>query len=136
MTATYFPSAEEFREIIAPVVADAVEQLGSVVTLFPVAETEQLDGSTVVAVSGSPVEDVMMKLRSVTTEQARETFGVDTVVTMTGKMTRDNDIALRTVVEVTGADFAGQVLQVVAIIERPLSDSYLLGLVSFTGDLS
>lgn len=137
MTAAhFFPTAEEFRSILAPVVSDAIEQLGSIADLFPVGETEQADGSTIVGVSGPAVEDVPIKLTELTNEQAQEVFGRDAVVTMQGKVMRDQEVLLDYVFEVTGGDFAGRVLQVKSIIENPLSDSYLLGLIDFSGDLS
>lgn len=129
VTASYFPTADEMRSMLAPVARDAETQLGSKVSLFTVARVRRADGSYGLPVSPTAgATGVPMKLTSVTLERAQEVFGLNTDVRMTGKTSRANPFLPGHVLTVTEGDFAGQAFEVTKVVEKPLSDSYVLGL--------
>jgi hypothetical protein len=129
MSGTFFPSADEMRGMLAPVARDAEQQLGSRVTLFTMTRVKRPDGTygpdQAVSTGDSKVP---VKLTSVTLEKAQEIFGADTDIRMTGKMARITTMLPGMILSVTDGDFANQSFEVTTIVERPLSDSYVLGL--------
>lgn len=129
----FFPTAGEMRGMLAPVARDAEAQLGSRAAFFTVTRVRRPDGSygPVVPVS-TGATNVPIKLTSVTLERAQEIFGLDTDIRMTAKTSRANEITIGLIVTVTDGDFAGQSFEVTQLVERPLSDSYVLGLKEHT----
>lgn len=128
MSTAVFPTADEMREMIAPIARDAEAQLGSLVSLFTIDQVRRADASYG---PGTPVPVATaqaMKLTSVTLERAQEVFGLDTDVRMTGKTSRATAIVPGLVLSVTSGDFSGQTFEVTKVVEKPLSDSYVLGL--------
>jgi hypothetical protein len=129
MSGTFFPSADEMRGMLAPVARDAEQQLGSRVTLFTMQPVRRPDGSYGPAQPVSTGDThVPVKLKSVTLEIAQEIFGAGTDIRMTGKMARIITMLPGMILSVTEDDWEGQSFEVTKIIERPLSDSYVLGL--------
>jgi hypothetical protein len=125
----FFPSADEMRGMLSPVARDAEAQLGSLASFFTVTRVKRADGtfgpSPPVSTGATKIP---IKLTSVTLERAQEIFGIDTDVRMTAKTSRAEAIAPGMIVTVTDGDFAGQSFEVTQVVERPLSDSYVLGL--------
>lgn len=133
MTASYFPTADEMRGMLAPVARDAEKQLGSKASLFTVTRVRRGDGSYGPPTTPAAIaSDIPIKLTSVTLERAQEVFGLDTDVRMIGKTSRANAILPGMVFTITGGDFSGQTFEVTKRVERPLSDSYVLGLKEHT----
>lgn len=131
---TLFPSAAEMRGMLGPVVKDAVEQLGSIADIYALAPIKKRDNS----VSTNPAlaaSDVRIKLDQISAEDVQEIFGLNPTIMMKGKMTRENFVEPGMVMEITAGDFAGRWLKIEKVIEKPLSDSYVLGL-SDTGALT
>jgi hypothetical protein len=128
MSTSVFPSAAELKAIAGPLVEDAVEQLGSVVDIHAIVPTKQPDNSYIDTpqLLGS---DVKMKLKMLTSEQAQEIFGKESVVEMKGLMTDETAVEADHLIEVTAGDFAGRWLRVEKVVEKPLANSYMLGLV-------
>jgi hypothetical protein len=127
VTAGYFPTADEMRGMLSPVARDAEKQLGSRATLFTMTAVRRPDGSYGPAQPVSTgATKVPVKLTSVALERAQEIFGLDTDVRMMGKTSRANAIAPGLIISVTDGDFAGQSFEVTKVIEKPLSDSYVL----------
>ena len=125
-----FPTLAEVQAIAAPIVADAAVQLGSKVDVHSIVSERQRDGSSkdVPRASG---HDVAVRLKMLTTEQAQEIFGKETIVTMRGSLSRASvTVEAGNVIEVVEGEFAGKWLRVEKLIEKPLTDSYLLGLVT------
>jgi hypothetical protein len=135
MPATYFPSEAQFQAWLGPVVKDAAEQVGSVADVYQLADVRQPDNSVVKEANNLPAQDVAIRLVQITNEQAQETFGENAVVQYEGHMSRVIVVGVDDVFEITSGDFAGQNLQVTKVLNRPLSDSYLLGLVDYEGEL-
>jgi hypothetical protein len=129
VTASYFPSADEMRAMLSPVARDAEKRLGSKASLFTITRVRRADGSY--GPPTTPTEsavDIPIKLTSVTLERAQAVFGLDTDVLMTGKTSRANALLPGMVFTITDGDFSGQSFEVTKRVERPLSDSYVLGL--------
>jgi hypothetical protein len=131
----FFPLAQQIRSIAAPIVADAASQLGSRANIYQLAAVRQADGSTVLETNNLPAAIVAIRLSKPSTVKLQETFGQNTNVTTKGSMSRVIPVLPDDVFEITEGDFAGQVFQVVSVINRQLSDSYLLGLVDYEGEL-
>jgi hypothetical protein len=129
VTVALFPSADEMRAMLSPVARDAETQLGSLVSLFTMTRVKRPDGTYGPATPVSTGDTkVPVKLTSITLERAQEIFGLDTDVRMSGKMARIVTIVPGMILSVTDRDFAGQSFEVTKVVERPLSDSYVLGL--------
>jgi hypothetical protein len=125
----FFPSANEMRAMLAPVARDAEQQLGSLVSFFTETRVRRADGSYGPAAPVSTGDTkVPVKLQQVSLETAQEIFGVDTDVRMTGKTSRSVEIVPGLVFSVTDGDFADRAFEVTQVIERPLSDSYIMAL--------
>lgn len=135
MPGTYFPSEAQMQGWLAPVVKDAAEQLGSIADVYQIADVRQPDGSTAKAPNTLPAQNVPIRLVQITNEEAQEIFGAGAVVGYEGHMSRVVEVHPDDVFEITSGDFAGQNLRVTAVLNRPLSDSYLLGLVDYEGEL-
>lgn len=138
MTTSYFPTADEMRGMLSPVARDAETQLGSRATLFTMTRVRRPDGSygpaqpvatgaTKVPVKLSPVTRIS-EGELVARRRVQEIFGMDIDVHMLGKTSRANAIEPGTLLSITGRDYSGQTFEVVAMVEQPLSDSYVLGL--------
>lgn len=125
-----FPSLEEVQAIAAPIVADAAVQLGSKCDVHEIVSVRQPGGSY----KDTPqlaASDVSIRLKMHTTEQAQSIFGKETSVEMRGSCPRSSaTIAIGNVIEVVDGEFEGKWLRVARLIEKPLSDSYLLGFVT------
>jgi hypothetical protein len=128
VSTSVFPTADEMRSMIAPIARDAESQLGSLVSLFTIMPVYRADASYGPGTPVSLTTGQAMKLTSVTLETAQEIFGLDTDVRMTGKTSRATAIVPGLVVQVTSGDFSGQTFEVTKVVEKPLSDSYVLGL--------
>jgi hypothetical protein len=129
VTVALFPSADEMRAMLSPVARDAETQLGSLVSLFTMTRVKRADGTYGPAAPVSTGDTkVPVKLTSITLERAQEIFGLDTDVRMSGKMARVVPIVPGMILSVTDRDFSGQSFEVTKVVERPLSDSYVLGL--------
>lgn len=135
MRGQFFPSSAEMVAVLGPVVKDAAEQLGSLANIYQLADVLQADKSSVREPNSLPIEGIAIKLTELTGQQSQDTFGLNTNVTMKGKMARLTDVQLGDVFEIYEGAFSGKNLQVNALIERPLSDSYLIGFIDYEGDL-
>lgn len=124
-----FPTLAEIQAIAAPIVADAAVQLGSRADIHAIASVRQPD-ATYKDVPQLSAHDVAVRLKMLTSEQAQLIFGKETAVEMRGSATREDVIEVGNVIEVVSGEFAGQWLRVAKLIEKPLTDSYLLGLVT------
>lgn len=132
MTVALFPSADEMRAMLSPVARDAETRLGSLVSLFTMTRVKRPDGTYGPATPVSTGDTkVPVKLTAVTLESAQEIFGVDTDVRMMGKMARVVEILPGMILSVTDKDFQGKSFEVTKVVEKPLSDSYVLGLKDF-----
>lgn len=123
------------RAMLSPVARDAEAQLGSLATLFTVSRVRRADGSYGPEAAVGGATKVPVKLASVTLEKAQEIFGQDTDVRMTGKTSRANEMVPGVVIAVTDGDFAGQAFDVTQVVEKPLSDSYVLALKEHEGEI-
>lgn len=129
-----FPTADEMREMAGAIVADAAEQLGSTCSYYELVEVKELNASTNIEFAETPVTGLQVRLKELTNLRAREIFGQNSNVTMRGSMTRSTAIAKGGVLIVTEGDFLARKLEIVELIEKPLSDSYVLGLVDYEGE--
>lgn len=124
-----FPTLADVQSIAAPIVADAATQLGSRVDIYMVRPERQRDGSS----KKTPQlvgHDIALRLKSLTAEQAQQIFGKESTVEMRGSMARSVVVGSDYVIEVISGEFAGQWFIVQKLIEKPLSDSYVLGLIT------
>lgn len=125
-----FPPLAEIQSIAAPIVADAAVQLGSLCSVYALVRARQPDGSYKNDVPQLKGSGISVRLKMLTSEQAQLVFGEETTVEMQGSTPRTITIGVGDVLTVTAGEFAGQWLRVEKLIEKPLSDSYLLGLVT------
>lgn len=129
-----FPTADGMREMTGPIVADAAEQLGSRCSYYALVEVKELNASTNIDFATTPIADLSVRLKELTNLRAREIFGQNSNVTMRGSMTRSSSVMKGGVLIVTEGDFLARQLEIVEIIEKPLSDAYILGLVDYEGE--
>lgn len=133
VTAHYFPPRSEMQADLAPVVVDAAEQLGSRSDIYELTPVRQPDGTTKRVPNLLLKNDVAVKFKQMTSEEALTIFGLNPNVTMKGKLSRVTPVALDNVFDVTSGGFSARRFQVKSVIERDLSDSYLLGLIDYEG---
>ena len=133
----FFPTADKMRSMLAPVARDAETQLGSRASLFTITRVKRPDGTFGPAAPVAGAVGVPIKLSPVTRisegevvarRRVQEIFGVDIDIRMLGKLSRANAVEPGTVLTITEGDFLGQTFEVTAMVEVPLSDSYVLGL--------
>lgn len=125
-----FPGLAEIRQSLEPAASHFATELGSRADFHKVVPVAQKDKSF------KPVpqlfaHDIAIRLRTLTSEQAQEIFGTEAKVDMRGSMLRTfATVKLGNVIEVIDGEFKGQWLKVEKLIERPLTNSYVLGLLT------
>jgi hypothetical protein len=129
VTARFFPSADEMRGMLSPVARDAEQQLGSKASIFTIGRVRRPDGSYGPEQPVSTGDtNVPIKLTSVALKVAQEIFGLDTDIRMTAKTSRAIEFKPGMIISVTDGDWSGQSFEVTDLVEKQLSDSYVLGL--------
>lgn len=124
-----FPGRAEITQALSPVADAIVTELGSRVDVYVIRSVAQKD-KTFKKVPELVSHDVPVRIRVLTAEQAQDAFGKETNVTARALMSRAFSIEPGFVLQVIDGDFKDEWFSVATLMERPVSITNVLGLVT------